>query len=185
MDWNTTTTTNTHFFSKHQSGDDVTGSHSEILGQIHCAALIVDQHLKTAAFRHFGSLPAVRDMACVRPPFSVGAPVSLSRRATTACSSAGGRCGRGGGGPSTPRCSPPERWCGRRLTLSRLRKRPGKVVSAILWHTGTLLWLNELFLPVYETDLPAKSDHFFTSASLMTSPLLSTTMAAGKHRRAF
>lgn len=32
-------------------------------------------------------------------------------------------------------------------------------------------------LPVYETGLPAKSDHFFTSASLMTSLLLSTTMA--------
>lgn len=32
-------------------------------------------------------------------------------------------------------------------------------------------------LPVYETGLPAKSDHFFTSASLMISLLLSTTMA--------
>lgn len=35
----------------------------------------------------------------------------------------------------------------------------------------------EIVLPVYETGLPAKSDHFFTSASLMTSLLLSTTMA--------
>lgn len=45
--------TNTHFFSKHQSGDDVTGGHGEILGQIHGAAMIVDQHLKTVAFSLF------------------------------------------------------------------------------------------------------------------------------------
>lgn len=35
----------------------------------------------------------------------------------------------------------------------------------------------QIVLPVYETGLPAKSDHFFTSASRMTSPLLRTTMA--------
>lgn len=51
--WNTTRKAKTHFFSKHQSGDDVTGSHGEILRQIHGATLIVDQHLKTVAFSHF------------------------------------------------------------------------------------------------------------------------------------
>lgn len=45
--------TNTHFFSKHQSVDDVTGCHGEILGQIRSAAMIVDQHLKTVAFSLF------------------------------------------------------------------------------------------------------------------------------------
>lgn len=38
--------TNTHFFSKHQSGNDVAGGHGEILRQIHSTTLIVDQHLK-------------------------------------------------------------------------------------------------------------------------------------------
>lgn len=47
-------TTNTHFFSKHQGGDDVAGRHGEIPGQIHGAALVVDQHLKkTVAFSLF------------------------------------------------------------------------------------------------------------------------------------
>lgn len=41
----------------------------------------------------------------------------------------------------------------------------------------------QIVLPVYETGLPAKSDHFFTSASRMTSPLLRTTMAEKKHNR--
>lgn len=40
--------------------------------------------------------------------------------------------------------------------------------------------INVSCLPVYETGLPAKSDHFFTSASLMTSLLLSTTIAKKK-----
>lgn len=35
---------------------------------------------------------------------------------------------------------------------------------------------------MYETDLPAKSDHFFTSASLMMSLLFSTIMAAEKQK---
>lgn len=122
-----TRTTNTHFLSKHQSGDDVTGSHGEIFGQIHGAALIVGQHLKTVASRCFYFLPTspihVRGCSsCLRSPFSAGAPVSLSHRAATPCNSAAGRCGRGGGGPSTPRCSPPGRWCARRRTRCQLTK---------------------------------------------------------------
>lgn len=59
---NTTRKTNTHFFSKHQGSDDVTGGHSKIFRQIHGAALIVDQHLYTVAFRYFILFPAVDHM---------------------------------------------------------------------------------------------------------------------------
>lgn len=62
-------------------------------------------------------------------------------------------------------------------------KGSGKVVNATARQTGARERKKESFLPVYETDLPAKSDHFFTNASLMMSPLLSTTMAAEKDGR--
>lgn len=111
-------------------------------------------------------------------PSSDAVPVSQSHHAATAGSSAAERHERDDDEPSTPRCSLPERWCALLQTQCPLIQdmRGQTNNSTIIMHT--IIEKRSLSsLPVYETGLPAKSDHFFTSASLMTSLLLSTTIA--------
>ena len=49
--------TDTHFFSKSQSSDDITGCHCEILREIYSVAFILHQNLNTQQTLPFGNSP--------------------------------------------------------------------------------------------------------------------------------
>lgn len=113
-------------------------------------------------------------------PFADAAPASQLHHATTAGSNAAERCGLHDDVPSTPHCSPPERWCALPQTQYHLTQVRRGHKNVELYNSQAYSHCKRRLscLPVYETGLPAKSDHFFTSASLMTSQLLRITMAA-------
>lgn len=111
---------NTHFFSKRQSGDDITGCYCEILREINSTALIVHQNLgskQTLLYQGYvRTLEIPQSLVCSLElglyffvPLSDTAPVSQSHHAKIAGSNAARHCGRGDDVPSTPRYNPPER----------------------------------------------------------------------------